>query len=157
MSLAPWHWLLLGGILLLLEAFTMGFAFLWFATGAGFAALLLWLFPGLPWQAQVLAFAAAAVATLGGWHLWRGRSPAVPVDPGLNRRAESFLGSEAVLVAPIGPGHGRVKIADGTWLAEGPPLPAGARVRIIGVDGLVLRVSPVGEDARNGESGWSLP
>ena len=78
MTPAPWHWLVLGGVLLLLEAFTMGFACLWLAVGAGLTGLLLWLVPALPWQAQVLAFALCAVGALGGWRWWRRRSPVLP-------------------------------------------------------------------------------
>ncbi|MEK0085177.1 NfeD family protein [Benzoatithermus flavus] len=145
MTPAPWHWLVLGGVLLLLEAFTMGFACLWLAVGAGLTGLLLWLVPALPWQAQVLAFALCAVGALGGWRWWRRRSPVLPADPALNRRGASHVGGETVLVAGIGPGHGRVRVADGTWLADGPPLPAGTRVRIVGADGPVLHVVPAGE------------
>jgi membrane protein implicated in regulation of membrane protease activity len=145
MSPAPWHWLVLGGLLLLLEAFTPGFAFFWLATSAGLTALLLWLVPTLPWQAQVLVFALGAVAAVGGWRWWRHRHPSRPPDPTLNRRAAGYVGRETVLVAAIGPGHGRVRIADSTWLADGPPLPAGARVRIVGATGPVLRVAPVNE------------
>lgn len=143
MTLAAWHWLALGGILLLLEAFTISFSFLWLAVAAALTGAIAWLLPGLPWQAQALAFAAFAVVAVGGWRWWRRRSPPRPVDPGLNRRAASYVGSEAVLVAGIGPGHGRVRVGDGTWLAQGPPLPAGARVRVVGAEGTVLRVAPI--------------
>ncbi len=44
----------------------------------------------------------------------------------------------------IGPGHGRVKIADSTWLADGPELAAGNRVRVVGARGPVLLVVPGG-------------
>ena len=40
----------------------------------------------------------------------------------------------------IGPGHGRVRIGDSTWLAAGPDLPAGSRVRIVGARGALLLV-----------------
>ena len=122
-----WHWFALGGGLLLLEMLTPGVVFLWLALAAGIAGALLWLAPGLTWQMQVLSFAVAAVMTVGLSFRWRRRMPAAGGDPKLNRRALAYVGIEAKLVNAIGPGHGRVQIADSTWLAAGPELPAGSR------------------------------
>lgn len=142
-----WHWLALGGGLLLLEMLTPGVVFLWLALAAGLAGALLWLLPTLTWQLQVLSFAVAAVVTVGlSFHLRR-RMPAAGGDPKLNRRALAYVGTEAKLVNAIGPGHGRVQIADSTWLASGPELPAGSRVRVVGARGAVLLVVPVTAEA----------
>ena len=37
-------------------------------------------------------------------------------------------------------GVGKVKVADGWWRAEGPDLPAGERVKVVGVNGNMLTV-----------------
>ncbi len=142
MSLTFWHWLALGGALLLLEVLTPGVVFLWLALAAGLTGLLLFLLPELVWQWQVLAFAVAAVATVSVSFRWRRRLPAAGGDPGLNRRAAAYVGTESMLVQAIGPGHGRVQIGDSTWLADGPALPTGARVRVVGARGAVLLVVP---------------
>ena len=142
MTLTFWHWFALAGGLLLLEMLTPGVVFLWLALAAGLTGLILWLAPDLTWQIQVLAFAVAAVTTVGLSFYWRRRMPAVGGDPKLNRRAQAYLGTEAELVTAIGPGHGRVRIADSTWLAAGPELPAGSRVRVVGARGAVLLVVP---------------
>jgi membrane protein implicated in regulation of membrane protease activity len=143
MTLTFWHWLALGGGLLLLEMLTPGVVFLWLALAAGLTGALLWLTPTLGWQAQLVTFAVTAVASVGLSFRWRRRMPAAGGDPGLNRRALAYVGTEAKLVGSIGPGHGRVRIADSTWLADGPELPAGSRVRVVGVRGAVLLVEPV--------------
>ena len=57
-----------------------------------------------------------------------------------------YVGSEAVLVGAIVNGHGRVRLADTTWLADGPPLPAGTRVRIVGARGTLLIVEPAHQE-----------
>lgn len=142
-----WHWLALGGGLLLLEVLTPGVVFLWLALAAGVTGALLWLAPGLSWQMQLLSFAAAAIVTVGLSFQWRRRMPAAAGDPGLNRRALAYVGTEALLVGAIGPGHGRVRIADSTWLASGPELPAGSRVRVVGARGAVMLVVPVAPGA----------
>jgi membrane protein implicated in regulation of membrane protease activity len=146
-----WSWLVLGGVLLVLEAFTPGVAFLWLALSAGFTGALLWLVPTLGWQTQVLVFAGCAVASVGAWLWWRRRWP-VAGDPALNQRTAGYVGSEAVLTVGIAGGHGRVRVADASWLAEGPDLPAGTRVRIMGARGTVLLVAPLPENGSGKES-----
>jgi membrane protein implicated in regulation of membrane protease activity len=145
MTITFWHWLALAGGLLILEMLTPGVVFLWLALAAGLTGMLLWLAPTLGWQGQVLAFAALAVASVSLSFRWRRRLPAAGGDPRLNRRALACIGTEAVLETGIGPGRGRVRIADSTWPAAGPDLPAGARVRVVGVKDAVLLVVPTSE------------
>ena len=140
-----WHWLALGGVLLAAEVFVPGFVFLWLGVSAGLTGLLFWLLPWLTWQWQVLIFAALAVASVSSWLWWRRRVAPVPADA-LNHRAMQYVGSEAVLVGAIADGHGRVRLADTTWLADGPPLPAGTRVRVVGARGTLLIVEPIRDE-----------
>ena len=37
-------------------------------------------------------------------------------------------------------GRGRVQIADAFWTVEGPALPVGTPVRVVAVDGMLLKV-----------------
>lgn len=143
MNITFWHWLALAGGLLLLEMLTPGVVFLWLALAAGLTGILLWFVPVLGWETQVLTFAALAVASVVISFRWRRHLPVSGGDPKLNRRALACIGMEAVLEAAIGPGHGRVRIADSTWLAASPDLPAGARVRVVGVKGAALLVVSV--------------
>lgn len=140
--MSGWAWLVLGGVLLLLEALTPGVAMLWLGASAGVVGLVTLAQPGLPWQAQLLLFAGCSLASVAAWLWYRRRHPPRDGDPALNRRAQSYVGAEAVLTAATGIGHGRVRVADGSWLADGPPLPAGSRVRIVGARGAVLLVEP---------------
>lgn len=142
-TLTFWHWLGLSGLLLLLEILTPGFVFIWLAIAAGLTGAVLWLVPQLAWELQLLVFAAAALASVGAWFAWWKRNPPAGTGSGLNNRALAMVGTEAILVQAIGPGHGRVRLADSTWLASGPDLPAGTRVRIVGARGAVLLVAPV--------------
>ena len=140
-----WHWFALGGGLLLLEMLTPGVVFLWLALAAGIAGALLWLAPGLTWQMQVLSFAVAAVVTVGLSFRWRRRMPAAGGDPKLNRRALAYVGIEAKLVNAIGPGHGRVQIADFDL--------AGRRPRIAGRQPRAGRGCPRRRAARRARGG----
>jgi membrane protein implicated in regulation of membrane protease activity len=67
---------------------------------------------------------------------WRGRDAA----PGLNRRAEQLIGSEAALDEPIENGVGRIRLGDTVWRVRGPDLPAGEKVRVVAVEGALLDV-----------------
>ena len=63
-------------------------------------------------------------------------------QPNLNQRGLQYVGSELVLVEPIAQGSGKAKLGDGVWKVSGPELPAGARVRVTGVNGTILTVIP---------------
>ncbi len=62
----PWHWLVLGFGLMIVEMFIPTFASLWFGTAAVIVAALSWLLPiSLLWQ--VLIWLALSVAFLFAW------------------------------------------------------------------------------------------
>ena len=47
---------------------------------------------------------------------------------------------------PIVNGRGRIRVDDTYWRAEGQDQPAGARVRVVAVDGVVLKVEGVEDE-----------
>lgn len=140
--MSGWSWLVLGGVLLLLEAVTPGVAMIWLAISAGLTGLVVLIEPALPWQWQLVLFSGCSLASVAGWLWYRHRHPPRDGDPNLNQRSRSYVGQEAVLTVATGLGHGRVRVADGSWPADGPALPAGSRVRIVGARGAVLLVEP---------------
>ena len=50
----PWHWFVLGVLLILSELILPAFAALWFGVAAIVVGLLYWLFPGLGLALQVV-------------------------------------------------------------------------------------------------------
>lgn len=137
--LGAWAWWVLGLILLGIEALLPGLFFLWFGVAAiliGISALLIdW-----PWQLQVVGFVVlSAVAALLA-RRFIGTRNGETADPHLNLRAGRLEGRTFVLAEPIVEGAGRVRIDDTVWQVRGPDAPAGARVRVTGSDGAVLRV-----------------
>ena len=144
MSISFWHWWILAGIFLLVEALTPGFIFLWLGISAGLTGFILLLVPRLVWQWQILAFTILTLASVLLWLRLRARAPAGE-EAGLNRRAEACIGQHGLLEHPLVAGrHGRVRLGDTTWAATGPELPAGVHVRVV-ADGTVLRVEPVAD------------
>jgi membrane protein implicated in regulation of membrane protease activity len=67
--------------------------------------------------------------------------------PLLNERATQLIGQTFDLIDPIVNGRGSVKIGDSIWRVEGPELPKGARIKVIGADGTLLKVVPSGTAA----------
>lgn len=142
LPLDHWHWWIAAAAMFVIEMAAPGILFLWLglaalATGLiAFAGALLGHLPG--WEVQALAFAALAVANLALARRLRGRVAQAP--SALNRRGEELVGRDFVLAEAIKDGRGRVRVGDTLWLARGPELPAGARVRAVGVDGTTLVV-----------------
>ena len=143
--MSPWHWLTVGVVLAVIEVFAPGFFFLWLGIGAALTAAISWLAPSLPWQAQVLAFAALALVSVLGWFAWRRRMAGRTPKSRLNRRAAQQLGAVGPLVEALEGGRGRVRLGDTTWPVTGPDLPAGTQVRIARVDNDRLIVEPAGD------------
>ncbi len=139
-NLAPWHWALLGIVLVILEILAPGIYLLWLGIAAGLVSALLWLFPELGWQAQFIAFAILSIASVALGRAWLARNPSPTDEPTLNRRGEQYIGRVVTLEEPIVNGRGKIRLDDTTWKIEGPDCEAGSRVRISGTEGVVLRV-----------------
>ena len=64
-------------------------------------------------------------------------------EPTLNRRGAELIGQIVLVVEPIeADGRGKVRAADTVWTAEGVKTAVGKRVRVTGVKGTVLTVTP---------------
>ncbi len=142
MSFVPdfWHWWIGGLVLLILEMFVPGTFFLWMGVAAGFVGLLVWLWPAMPIEYQIIVFAAGSVVNIVAWKRYEKRHPVRTDQPALNRRGEQYVGRRFTLDDPIVNGVGHLRVDDTRWRIEGPDLPAGSTVLVTGVDGTVLRV-----------------
>jgi membrane protein implicated in regulation of membrane protease activity len=138
----PWAWFVVGLVLLALELVVPGGWFLWLGA-AGIITGLTAFIPGLGWPFQVAIFGALALAIVIGWTaISRNRKPRSD-RPLLNERAGTFVGHEGLIDEPIVNGYGRLRLGDSVWRITGPDLAAGARVRVIGAEGAVLKVEGV--------------
>ncbi len=140
MTPEPWHWLLLGGALIVIEAIAPGFVALWLGIAALLTGGVAWLVPALGWQAQILVFAGLAVMAVVGWLAWHRHYPQRTDRPSLNRRGDALVGERLELVEPIRNGRGRARAGDSSWVVRGPDLPAGTVVRVTAAEGSLLVV-----------------
>jgi len=134
-----WHWWVLAVVLTGAEMLIPGAVLVWLGAAAAIVGAALGLFPSLDWRYQLLLFALLSiVGVLGARRLVFRRGP--DAASRLNRRADSLIGATAPLEVEIKAGRGRARVGDSQWAVTGPDLPVGTTVRVIGVDGNVLRV-----------------
>lgn len=135
-ELGPWNWVAIGLVLLVLEIAIPGVFLLWFGMAAIAVGALSIMFQNAsfwPWEAQIVIFLllSLVLAYFGKRMMDKGD---VTDQPLLNKRSEQLIGRTATLGEPIKEGYGRIRLDDSQWRVKGPDLPAGARVKISGVD-----------------------
>jgi membrane protein implicated in regulation of membrane protease activity len=133
-DLGEWSWIVLGGVLLVLEILVPGVFLLWIGIAAiltgALSLQLLWL-DAWGWQVQVLVFLVLSLVSAYIGTRVMGKSDGSDTDePLLNRRAEQLVGRTATLEEAIVNGRGRIRLGDTLWRVSGPDLPAGTRVRV---------------------------
>lgn len=136
---SPWAWFVLGGVLLLAEIAAPGAFLLWLGLAALATGALVYVFEP-SWQLAVLAFALFSLIAIA---VGRKVTPApgrASDRPFLNRRAQGFIGRVFTLDEPIVGGVGRVRIDDTVWRIAGPDTTSGTDVRVVAVDGPLLKV-----------------
>ena len=136
-------WAALTLLLFAAEAMAPGAFMLWLGFAATAVLVAVLLVPGIPLLLQVGAFVVLSFVAIQVYRRWFRRGEPQSDRPDLNRRTAALVGQVVPLHDAIVAGRGRVQIADAYWTVLGPDLPAGARVRIIGADGMQLLVEPV--------------
>lgn len=142
-SASYWHWWVAAIILIILEVFSPGAFFLWLGVSAGVVGFALLLMPSMSWEIQFVLFAIFSVVSIAVWHLVLKRHPIKSDQPRLNRRGEQYVDRYFTLNEPVVNGLGKIKVDDSTWKISGVDCPAGTRVKVVGVDGVVLKVEIV--------------
>ena len=84
-------------------------------------------------------FATTAVA-LWFWREYRIQQRDLQSAHAPHRIGERYIGQVLTLTDQISDGEGRTQLNGRRWRLRGPDVPAGARVRVTGVDGSVLIV-----------------
>lgn len=137
-----WIWITIGLALAALELLVPGVYLIWLAAAAIVTGVLTYLLD-LSLAAQVIDFVfLALIFAFSARRLLRDK-PIVGADPLLNKRGGRLVGETAVVTQAFDGGSGRIRHGDSEWLARGPDIAAGARVRIIGHEGSVLLVEPL--------------
>ena len=139
---AHWVWLTLGLVLAGLEMLVPGVYLIWLAVAAIVTGVLTGLFD-LSRPMQVIGFVFLALILAFSAKRFLRDKPIESSDPLMNRRGARMVGETALVVQAIEHGSGRVKLGDSEWIARGPNVAAGERVRISGSEGAILLVEPL--------------
>ena len=115
------------------------FLFVWCGISAAIVGILMLIIPNMLWEYQLLIFGIGVMASLVVWRRYLKNQPQTD-NPNLNRRAQQYVNRIFTLDEPIVNGRGKVKVDDSTWRVEGEDLPVGTKVRVVSVDGVVLKV-----------------
>ncbi|BAQ18567.1 NfeD family protein [Methyloceanibacter caenitepidi] len=147
-SLGPWVWLILAAVLLVLEMLAPGIFLMWFGLAAILTGVIALRYE-IAWQWQLIWFCSLSLVTVILVNRYLRRNPLESDAPLLNQRAAQLIGETHELVDPIANGRGSVRVGDTIWRVEGPALPKGAQVTVVGADGSILKVEPAKAEAAN--------
>lgn len=142
----PWHWFLLGLVLLVLEVIGFAGFMLGVAAGAFITGASLWLDPSIHWHIQLLIFAVSGVALSVAYWRWFKKFNLTTDQPLLNNRAAHLIGQRFPLNTAIENDRGRIQVGDTFWQVRcNAALKAGDIVKITSTDGMDLIVVPDSE------------
>ncbi len=138
-----WLWAVFAIILFVGEIFTAGFVLMCFGLGAAIASALAFLGVGLVWQ--LIAFIVVSVVAVAFSRPFANRiSNSNTGEVGIDR----VLNREGVVLEAIDPDSrsGVVRVLSETWSADSAdrlPIPVGARVEVLAVEGAHLVVREI--------------
>ena len=142
-AMTYWTWLIVGLILLGLELMLPVVFFLWLGVSAFVTAALVFVFPEIGWQIQLVGFSILSLLSVGISRKYFVKAQSQSEIPNLNQRAQQYIGRTAILSEPIRQGIGKVNIDDSQWQATGPNLNKGTVVKITAVEGSLFTVEAV--------------
>ena len=125
---------------MILELFAPGAFFLWLGTAAGAVGALVYFFPNMGWEYQILVFSVFSVVSIIVWRKFFRITPEDSDQPSLNRRGRQYVGRTFTLDEAIHNGTGKIRVDDSTWKVRGEDCDAGTQVEVTDLDGTVLLV-----------------
>ena len=126
-------------ILFVLELVAPGIFFISFGVAAAVTGLIVFRYD-ITWQWQLIWFCGLSFASAFLAYKFLRKHPLETDQPLLNDRAAQLIGQNFDLVDPIVNGRGSIHSGDTIWRVEGPELPKGARIKVVGADGTLLQV-----------------
>ena len=138
-----WHWLALAVFLLTIELLEPGMFFLWMAQASLITGGLLFLFPAMDWEIQLLLFSVFSLVGIAVVRQFFKNNLTKSDQPMLNKRTAQYIGRVFTLEQAIVNGQGKIRIDDSIWKVKGNDCPVGTRVKVIGAESIVLLVESV--------------
>lgn len=137
-----WVWLTAGILLGALEMLVPGVYLIWLAAAAIVTGVVAFAFDASI-ELQVIEFVSLSLIFAFSARRFLRERPIESSDPLMNRRGARLVGETATVVQAIEHGSGRVRLGDSEWIARGPDVALGERVRVSGSEGAILLVEPL--------------
>jgi membrane protein implicated in regulation of membrane protease activity len=137
-----WLWFILGVVLIVMEMVAPGVVFLWLGLAALATGVVATAGSTLSWELQLLCFAILSAVSIVAGRRFVVRRVTPHDHPGLNARGSTYIGKTYVVAEPVVNGRGKLTIDDTIWIVSGPDTPAGAKVKVAGQDGTILKIEP---------------
>ncbi len=137
-----WYWWVFALFLIAVEVFAPGAIALWMGISAGIVGGLVYLFPDLLWEKQIIIFAVLSVVSVAAWRIYARKHPPVSDSPNLNKRGYDLVGQSFTLTNDLKNGVGRETLNGVIWKIKGGDLPEGTKVSITSVEGTTLIIEP---------------
>ena len=142
----PWHWFVLGILLILSELLLPAFAALWFGIAAIVVSLWFWLFPSMSFTAQMVSWIVLSIACTVLWFKYIKPLSIDRTKAGLSR--EATIGQTGMVILNLE--HDMVKVrfqmpllgSDEWDCRTTAPVNIGDRVRVTDILGNQLVVQP---------------
>lgn len=141
-TIGAWTWFILAVVLLSLEFVLPGVHFLWFGLAAVVVGVVA-MTTAMTWPWQVGVYAVISIVSVFWVRRFVRPHAARSDEPALNERGHQYIGRTVVVEDPISGGRGKVRVGDTLWAASGADAPAGTQVKVVGAEGIVLRVERV--------------
>ena len=152
--LEPWHWFVLGILLILSELLLPAFAALWFGIGAIMVGVLYWMFPMMGLTTQLLTWIVLSVLCTLLWFKFIKPLSIDKTTAGLSR--EATIG-QVGMVIQTNLDHGQIRVrfpmpvlGSDEWECRTlDPVQVGDRVRVVDILGNDLVVQPHSTNYQN--------
>ncbi len=140
-SLSPWILAIGSVVIAIAELLTPGYYLIWIAAGGAITALASFAFD-LSLSGQISLFiVSCALSCVCGYFIYQRLINSGEGNAPLNQRNLEMVGKKGVVTQALENGHGKVKLGDSVWLAEGPNLEIGTPVVVTAMRGTVVLVS----------------
>ena len=137
----PWIFAIGSVVVAIAELHYPGYYLIWISAGGAITALASFAFD-LSLAAQIGIFIlACSLSCICGYFVYQRIITASKSGTPLNERNLQMVGAKGVVAEALENGHGKVRLGDSVWLAEGPNLKIGTPVIVTGVRGTVVLVS----------------
>ncbi len=138
-----WYWWVFAVILMIFELLAPGAFFLWMGVAAVLVGAIVGVIPNLGWEYQVFGFSVFSLISVVSWRTYIRKNPPESDLPLLNQRSAQIIGRVFTLQNPITDGQGKIIVDDTMWKVQGDDCRKHTRIKVVGVDGVILKVEPV--------------